>query len=594
MSPAFGRGAMTNHMVDLKNADVALIMGSNMAENHPIGMKWLGEGRRVRGTKIIHVDPRYTRTSVVADLYAPLRSGTDIAFLSGMINYIIQNNLYHKEYVLAYTNASYLIADGFDFKDGLFSGYDVAKRTYANTSWDYQYAADGTTILKDPTLANPRCAFQLMAKHYSRYDIDSVCNITGTPKRKYLEVLKLFCSTGAPNKVGNIMYAMGITQHTVGSQNVKSFTNVQLLLGNMGRPGGGINALRGENNVQGATDMALLFDQFPGYIGGPTNANKNLLAYLKTATPGAANLPATTLEEFRAAVTAGVPNSGFKVNTSKWVVSTLKAWWGDAATADNQFGYDNFPKRDAAKNYSHISMFEAMYKKEIDGLFVMGSNPVVGGPNANKEQTALCNLKWMVSCDLWLNETAEFWTYEAWERAANNDKVAKRTPKDIATEVFFLPAAAVFEKEGTAAQTGRWVQYRWKGAEPVGESKSDLWIIDQMAKGLKKLYKDSARPEDMPIKNLTWGYGEGEEPEPIKVGFEYSGYTVADKKPISAGFASLKDDGTTACGVWIYCGQMGPLKADGSLDYKPMHRDNKDNSKTGLGLYSNWGWCLAG
>jgi len=562
-----------------------------MAENHPIGMKWLGEGRRVRGTKIIHVDPRYTRTSVVADLYAPLRSGTDIAFLSGMINYIIQNNLYHKEYVLAYTNASYLIADGFDFKDGLFSGYDAAKRSYTNTTWDYQYAADGTTILKDPTLANPRCAFQLMAKHYSRYDIDSVCKITGTPKNKYLEVLKLFCSTGAPNKVGNIMYAMGITQHTVGSQNVKSFTNVQLLLGNMGRPGGGINALRGENNVQGATDMALLFDQFPGYIGGPTNANKNLLAYLKTATPGAANLPATTLEEFRAAVTAGVPNSGFKVNTSKWVVSTLKAWWGDTATADNQFAYDYFPKRDAAKNYSHISMFEAMYKKEIDGLFVMGSNPVVGGPNANKEQTALCNLKWMVSCDLWLNETAEFWTYEAWERAAKNDKVAKRTPKDIATEVFFLPAAAVFEKEGTAAQTGRWVQYRWKGAEPVGESKSDLWIIDQMAKGLKKLYKDSAKPEDMPIKNLTWGYGEGEEPEPIKVGFEYSGYTVADKKPISAGFANLKDDGTTACGVWIYCGQMGPLKADGSLDYKPMHRDNKDNSKTGLGLYSNWGWC---
>ena len=211
-----------------------------------------------------------------------------------------------------------------------------------------------------------------MAKHYSRYDIDSVCKITGTPKRKYLEVLKLFCSTGAPNKTGNIMYAMGITQHTVGSQNVKSFTNVQLLLGNMGRPGGGINALRGENNVQGATDMALLFDQFPGYITNPTNANKSLLAYLKTATPGAANLPATTLEEFRAAVTAGVPNSGFKVNTSKWVVSTLKAWWGDAATADNQFAYDYFPKRDAAKNYSHISMFEAMYKQEIDGLFVMG------------------------------------------------------------------------------------------------------------------------------------------------------------------------------------------------------------------------------
>ncbi len=592
MSPAFGRGAMTNHMIDLKNTDVALIMGSNMAENHPIGMKWLGEGRRVRGTKIIHVDPRYTRTSVVADLYAPLRSGTDIAFLGGMIKYIIDNQLYHKEYVLAYTNASYLIADGFDFKDGLFTGYDAAKRSYDNKTWDYQYDADGTTILKDPTLSNPRCAFQLMAKHYSRYDIDSVCKITGTPKNKYLEVLKLFCSTGAPNKVGNIMYAMGITQHTVGSQNVKSFTNVQLLLGNMGRPGGGINALRGENNVQGATDMALLFGNLPGYLDSPTNSvsNKDLISYVKAVTPGAAKIPATNIDEFRAAVAAGFPNSGFKINTSKWLVSTLKAWYGKACTKENDFAYHYLPKREATKNYSHIAMFEAMYKKEIDGLFVMGTNPVVGGPNANKEQTALCNLKWMVSCDLWLNETAEFWTYAAWERPVKNDKVAIRTPKDIQTEVFFLPAAAVFEKEGTAAQTGRWVQYRWKGAEPVGESKSDLWMIDQMAKGIQKLYKDSTLPQDEPIKNMTWGYGHGEEPEPILVGHEYSGYTVADNKPISAGFASLKDDGSTACGVWIYCGQM-TTKADGSLDYKPMHRDNKDNSKTGLGLYSNWGWC---
>jgi len=593
LSPAFGRGVMTNHIVDLKNTDVALIMGSNAAENHPITMKWLGEARRVRKAKIIHVDPRYTRTSVVADLYCPMRSGTDIAFLGGMINYIIQNNLYHKEYVLGYTNASYLIAEGFDFKDGLFSGYDAAKRSYDVKTWDYQYDADGTTVLKDPTLTNPRCAFQLMAKHFSRYDIDSVCKITGTPKNKYLEVLKLFTSTSAPNKVGTILYAMGITQHTVGSQNVKAFANVQLLLGNAGRPGGGINALRGENNVQGATDMALLFQYIPGYIDSPVNtaANKDLISYVKAITPGAAKLPATNMDEFRAAVTAGFPNSGFKINTSKWAVSTLKAWYGKACTKENDFAFHYLPKRDAAKNYSHIALFEAMYKKEIEGLFVMGSNPVVGGPNANKEQTALCNLKWMVSCDLWLNETADFWTYQAWERPhGGTHHMEKRTPKDIQTEVFFLPAAAVYEKEGTAAQTGRWVQYRWKGAEPVGESKSDLWIIDEMAKGIQKLYKDSTLPQDEPIKNMTWGYGHGEEPEPILVGLEISGYTVADNKPIGAGFASLKDDGSTACGVWVYCGQM-TSKADGTLDYKPMHRDNKDNSKTGLGLYSNWGWC---
>ena len=593
MSPAFGRGVMTNHMVDMKNTDVALIMGSNMAENHPIGIKWLAEARRVRGAKIIHVDPRYTRTSVIADLYAPMRPGTDIAFLGGMVNYIIQNNLYHKEYVMAYTNASYLIADGYDFKDGIFSGYDAAKRSYNNTTWDYQYDADGTTILKDPTLTNPRCAFQLMAKHYSRYDIDTVVKITGTPKAKYLEVLKLFCSTSAPNKTGCINYAMGITQHTVGSQNVKSFANVQLLLGNMGRPGGGINALRGENNVQGATDMALLFHIIPGYIDSPISnaANKDLLNFVKAVTPGAAKLPAASMAEFRAAVTAGIPNSGFKVNTSKWVVSMLKAWWGDACTPDNDFAYHYLPKRDAAKNYSHIAMFEAMHKGEIDGLFVMGSNPVVGGPNANKEQTAMTKLKWMVSVDLWLNETAEFWTYAGWERPhGGTHHMEKITPKDIQTEVFFLPACAVYEKEGTAAQTGRWVQYRWKGAEPLGESKSDLWIIDEIAKKVQGLYKGSTKPQDEPLTKMTWGYGHGEEPEPILVGKELSGYTVADKKPIAAGFGALKDDGSTACGVWVYCGQMAS-KADGSLDYKPMHRDNKDNSKTGLGLFSNWGWC---
>ncbi len=592
MSPAFGRGVMTNHMGDLKNSDVALIMGSNMAENHPIGIKWLAEGRKLRGTKIIHVDPRYTRTSVLADLYAPIRPGTDIAFLSGMLNYIIQNNLYHKEYVTAYTNASYLIADGYDFKDGLFSGYDAAKRSYNNATWDYQYDADGTTILKDATLAHPRCVFQLMAKHYSRYDIDTVVKITGTPKAKYLEVLKLYCSTGAPDKVGCVNYAMGITQHTVGSQNVKSFANLQMLLGNMGRPGGGINALRGENNVQGGTDMALLFHIIPGYIDSPMNtaANKDLLSFLKTVTPGAARLPAATMEEFRAAVKAGIPNSGFKINTSKWVVSMLKAWYGEACQAENDFAYHYLPKRDEKKNYSHIALFEAMNKGEIDGLFVMGSNPVVGGPNANKEQTGLSKLKWMVSVDLWVNETSEFWSYKAWERPhGGNFHMDKIAPQDIATEVFFLPACAVYEKEGTAASTSRWVQYRWKGAEPLGESKSDLWMIDKIAQKVKELYKSSTRAEDEPIINMTWEYGHGEEPEPIQVGLEINGYTVADGKPID-GFAKLADDGSTASGNWVYCGQM-TNKPDGSLLYKPQKRDNKDNSATGLGLFSNWAWC---
>lgn len=593
MSPSFGRGVMTNHIIDMKNTDCALIIGSNVAENHPITMKWLLKAREERGAKLIHVDPRFTRTSAVADIYAPLRSGTDIAFIGGMIKYIIDNNLYHKDYVVNYTNAAFLINDGFDFKDGLFSGYDESKKAYDPTTWDYQRDAEGKPI-KDPTLTNPRCVFQLLKKHYERYDIDTVCRITGTPKDKYLEVLETFCATGAPDKTGCIIYAMGTTQHTVGSQNVRSYAMVQLLLGNAGRPGGGVNAMRGENNVQGATDMALLFHIIPGYINSPMNTpdHKDLISFLKKETPGAANLPVSTLAELREAVKAGFPNSGFKINTSKWVVSMLKAWWGDAATPENDFAYHYLPKRDEKKNYSHMAMFEAMYNGEIDGLFVNGGNPVVGGPNANKEQAALAKLKWLVVLDLWLHETAEFWSYKAWERPVENPDVPKMEPKDIPTEVFFLPAAAVYEKEGTASNTGRWMQYRWKGAEPVGDSKPDLWIIDQLCKRIKKLYEGSTKPEDEPITKLTWGpYGEGEEPEPVLVGLELNGYIgkFEDHKPVE-NFTKLADDGSTACGVWVYSGCM-TTKPDGTLDYKPMWRDNQDNSKTGLGLYSKWAWC---
>ena len=579
---------MTNHIVDLKNTDCALIMGSNAAENHPISMKWLLRARENRGAKIIHVDPRYTRTSARADLYAPLRSGTDIAFLGGMIKYIIDKELYHKDYVVNYTNAAYLVKDEYGFEDGLFTGYDKEKRSYDVSSWDYKYDENGLP-LTDTSLQDPRCVFQLMKKHYERYDIDTVCKITGTPKNKYLEVLDMFCATGAPNKTGTIMYAMGITQHTVGSQNVRAFAIVQLLLGNMGRPGGGVNALRGENNVQGATDMALLFHIIPGYIDSPMNnaANKDLISFTRAVTPGAAKLPFTNLEEFRELVKEGFPNSGWKINTSKWVVSLLKAWYGDAANAGNDFAYHYLPKRDANKNYSHMHLFEAMHRGEIDGLFVNGTNPVVGGPNSNKEQEALTKLKWMVSIDLWLNETADYWTHQAWDRPVNNPNVPKYTPAEIGTEVFFLPAAAVYEKEGTAAQTGRWVQYRWKGAEPVGDSKSDLWIYNELGKKIKKLYAGSTRKEDEPIVNMTWDYDdEHGEDDIMKVAAELCGYSVADGKPVE-GFAKLKDDGSTACGNWVYCGAM--TFKDGKTIYKPQLRKKEDPS--GLGLFPEWGWA---
>ncbi len=589
LAPSFGRGVMTNHVVDMKNTDCALIMGSNCAENHPITMKWLLKAREQRGAKLISVDPRFTRTAARADIYAPMRSGTDIAFLGGMIKYILDNNLYHKDYVVNFTNAAFIVKDEYDFKDGIFSGYDLAARKYDVSTWDYQYGENGLP-LTDPSLENPRCVFQLMKKHYERYDIDTVCKITGTPRNKYLEVLDTFCATGKPNKTGTILYAMGITQHTVGSQNIRAFAIVQLLLGNIGRPGGGINALRGENNVQGATDMALLYHIIPGYIDSPTisSDNKDLISFIRKVTPGAAKLPFTNLEELRPLVKEGFPNSGWKIHTSKWVVSMLKAWYGKAASPENDFAFHYLPKRDPKKNYSHIGMFEAMHRGEIEGLFVNGTNPVVGGPNANKEQEALCNLKWMVDIDLWLTETADFWTYQGWERPVDNPHVPKKTPADIKTEVFFLPACAVYEKEGTAASTGRWVQYRWKGADPVGESKADLWTYNELAKKIKAVYAGSKRPEDEPIVNMTWDYdGEsGDEPDVLKVANELCGYNVADGTPVE-GFAKLMDDGSTACGNWVYCGAT-TLK-DGKFLYKTQLRQNEDPS--GLGLFPNWSWA---
>ncbi len=550
-------------MIDLKNADVALIMGSNAAENHPISFKWLLKGKEERGTKIIHVDPRFTRTSARSDLYAKLRSGTDIAFLGGMVKYIIDNELYHKDYVVYYTNAALIVKDDFDFDDGLFSGYDADKRSYDISTWDYQLDAEGKA-LKDVTLQDPHCVFQLLKKHYDRYDIDTVCAVTGTPKNRYLEVLELFCSTGAPDKTGTIMYAMGITQHTVGSQNVRAFAVVQLLLGNIGRPGGGINALRGENNVQGATDMALLSHIIPGYLASPdAKSHPDLAAYNAKETP----------------------KTSYWMNKPKFLSSMLKAWWTEAPIEES---YQYLPKRNPGKNYTFISLFEDMYKGEIEGAFIMGTNPVVGGPNANKEQTALTKLKWIVQTDLWLNETSEFWTYKGWQRPVHNDKVESLQAEDIQTEVFFLPACGVYEKEGTAAQTGRWVQYRWKGADPVGESEPDLWIIDQLAKRVKKLYEGSTLPQDEPITKLNWDYGDGHEPDLMQVALELNGYTVADGKPV-ASFAKLTDDGSTACGCWVYSGMM-EMK-DGNLHYKAKNRNNTDNSKTGLGLFSNWAWA---
>ncbi|CAM3831212.1 Formate dehydrogenase alpha subunit [Mesobacillus zeae] len=523
-------------------------MGANPAENHPISFRWLLKARE-NGGKIVSVDPRFTRSSSQADLYAPLRSGTDIPFVGGMIKYAIDNNLFHKEYVAKYTNASFIVKEGFDFKDGLFSGYNEETRSYDKTKWEFETAEDGTPI-RDESLENPRSVFQLLKKHYSRYDVETVVNVTGTPKNDFLKVCEAFCSTGKPGKSGTIMYAMGTTQHTVGTQNVRAFGILQLLLGNIGLPGGGINALRGESNVQGSTDFGLLFGDLPGYVGAPKALpeHASLKAYLEKETP----------------------KTGYWSNKPKFLVSMLKAWYGPNATKENEFGYHNIPKGN--KNYSHMALFNAMYKGELDGTFLIGTNPVVGGPNAGKEKEALSKLKWMVAVDLWETETSAFW-----------QKDAGSNPEKIDTEVFLLPACSSFEKEGSVSNSSRWMQYRWKAIEPKGESKADLEIIHSLATRIKKLYKNESTPAAKTINALHWEYGgHGEHPDIDVICKEINGYDAKTGKLV-ANFNSLLDDGTTICGNWIY---SGFYPEEGKNLSK--RRDNKD---TGGGNFLNWSYA---
>ncbi len=538
---------MTNHWSDLQNTDCALIMGGNPAENHPISFRWLTKAKE-KGAKIVSVDPRFTRTSSKADVYASLRSGSDIAFMGGMINYALENNLIHREYVAEYTNASFIVKKDFEFNDGLFSGYDKATRKYDKTKWAFETDEEGNPK-KDKTLTHPRSVFQLMRKHYSRYDVDSVIAVTGTPKEDYLKVCETFCSTSKIGKSGTIMYAMGTTQHTVGTQNVRAFGIIQLLLGNIGLPGGGINAMRGESNVQGSTDFALLYHLLPGYVGTPTAIPEH-----------------ATLEGYN---TKETPSGGYWRNKPKFLVSLLKAWYGPNATKANEFGYQYLPKGN--KNYSHINLFNAMYKGELEGAFLFGTNPVVGGPNAGKEKEALSNLKWMVAVDLWETETSAFWQEEA-----GSD------PSEIDTEVFLLPAAGSYEKEGSVSNSSRWMQYRWKAIDPKGESLADLEIIHMLVKNIKGLYKNESSAAAKPINALYWNYGEGHHPDIDLVCKEINGYDLTTGKLLK-GFGDLKDDGTTSSGNWIYSGfypEEGKNRA--------KNRDNKD---TGGGNFLNWAFA---
>ena len=550
---------MTNHWIDIKNSDCVLIIGSNSAESHPISFKWVTKAME-NGAKLINVDPRFTRTSAKADIYAKLRSGTDIAFIGGMIKYIIDDiesnpYKYNMTYIMEYTNAAYLIDTKFKGPadlDGLFSGYADSTRSYDKSSWQYQLDEKGIPK-KDKSLKDPNCVFQLLKQHFSRYDINTVCSITGTPKDTYEKVCQTYAATGAPGKAGTLMYAMGATHHTYGTQNIRAYGILQLLLGNMGVAGGGINALRGESNVQGSTDHCLLFHIMPGYLKVPVEADSTLYKYLERVTPKSSD----------------PISANWWQNYPKYITSMLKAWYGDTATKANDFAFHRLPKIKSGKNYSHIALFEAMYAGTIKGLMCWGQNPAVGGPNADMERKALENLDWLMISDLWETETALFW------------KRPGVDPSTIKTEVLLLPAAASVEKEGSISNSGRWSQWRYKAITAPGDALSDMDISTLLVKELQKLYATEGGPNAEAITNLTWNYGEP--PDVHQVAKEINGYDLNTGKLLSS-FGKLKDNGSTSSGNWLYCGsytEAGNMAA----------RRDPTPDKFNIGLYPNWSWC---
>ena len=542
---------MTNHYIDFRNADVILNMGSNVAENHPVSFKWI-QAAKDKGATFIHVDPRFTRTSTKADIFARLRSGTDIAFLGGMIKYIIDNNLYDDFYVKNYTNASFIVNPKYSFNDGLFSGYDPTKRSYDKSTWALEKDEQGIPK-RDMSLQDPQCVFQLLKKHYSRYTIEKVSQITGTPAADLEKVYKAYGSTGTPDKAGTVLYAMGWTQHTVGVQNIRTMAIIQDLLSNMGIAGGGINALRGESNVQGSTDQGLLFHIIPGYLPAPRAQWPTLADYNKT-TP-ASNDPRSV---------------NWWKNRPKYLVSLLKSMYGEKATKENDFGYAWMPKLDPPQDASWLNLFDEMFKGAFTGFFAWGMNPACSSAHAGKVRQALTKLDWMVNVNVFDSETGSFW------------KGPGMDPKKIKTEVFQLPCAAFLEKEGSISNSGRWMQWRYKAANPPGEAKPDGDIMYELFKKVRAVYEKEKGAFPEPILNLKWDYETSGHFDIHKVAKEINGYDLTTGK-LLPNFVALKDDGTTSCGNWLYSASY--------TEAGNMAARRKKADPTGLGLYPEWSWC---
>jgi len=636
---------MTNGWVDIRNTDMMLIMGGNPAENHPCGFKWAIEAKRNRNAKMIVVDPRFTRTASTSDLFCQIRAGSDIAFLGGMIHYLLENNRYPKEYLVNYTNAAFVIKEGFKLpEDGLYSGFDAEKKTYDKTTWNYEEggavkaqldshpvvhashpgaqsspsilpvafhlsgngaashpqsaaaapaaqhaaapapakpgapAAPPPPVLLPPNvsydlaLQHPRCVFQLLKRQYSRYTPEVVSGITGIPKEQLIKAWDMFTSIrkdGDTKKVGTIIYAVGWTQHTFGSQIIRTAAMIQLLLGNVGRAGGGVNALRGHSNIQGATDMAGIFDNMPGYLKMPNPNDTDLAAYLKRITPTASK--------------PGVWDSwNYYSNTPAFVVSLLKAFYGDAATKQNDFAFNYWPKID--RNYSWTQIWDQMYRGSVKGMFAFGMNGVMIGPDTNKNIEALKKADWLVVGEIYPDETSEFW------RAPG---IKTEEMRNIKTTVYRLPLAGFAEKDGSMTNSARWVQWKNAALPPPGEARLDHDVLAEIFLRVRALYQKEGGKFPDPILHASWAYSDPQHPPLAEITKELNGRALADLKDektgqeIKAGqqvpgFAWLKADGTTMCGLWIYSGcwtEAGP---------QLMRRGTDDPS--GLGIYQNWAW----
>jgi formate dehydrogenase major subunit len=556
LGTSFGRGGATTAQQDLQNADAILIMGSSMAENHPVGFRWVIKARE-RGATVIHVDPRFTRTSAMADMWVPLRAGSDIVFLGGMVNYVLTHGLEFRDYVVPYTNAATIIGEDFrdaEEQEGLFSGWDPEARAYSAESWAYEDSkavdpnpsAQGTrgghgkerggeaskmdTPQRDPTLRHPRSVFQILKRHFARYTPEMVEEVCGVPADAFLRVADAFCRASGPDRTAAICYAVGWTQHSVGVQIIRTAAILQLLLGNIGRPGGGILALRGHASIQGSTDIPTLYDLLPGYLPMPAFGadSKTLAAY----------------------VARNSSKTGWWANLEKYIVSLLKAWYGEAATRENDFGFGWVPR--ISGDHSHFGYWLDMAdgRGPLEGLFVMGQNPAVGAPNARLERRALANLKWLVVRDMVETETATFWL-----DSPEIDRAELHT-EHIDTEVFFFPAAAHTEKNGCYTNTQRLLQWHERAVLPPADARSEAWFMFHLGRRLKARAAHSVDVRHRGLNALTWNYpttGPYGGPDVETVLQEINGYTSGDGQLID-GYRALEADGSTACGCWIYSG----------------------------------------